>query len=102
MIATVRAGNVIGGGDYSEDRLVPDIYKSASKNKKILLRNPKSIGPWQHVLEPLSGYLLLAQNIHSNKIKNIQQNWNFGPNIGSCKSVKYVTNYLNYYLKIKF
>ena len=101
MIATVRAGNVIGGGDYSEDRLVPDIYKSASKNKKILLRNPKSIRPWQHVLEPLSGYLLLAQNINSNKIKNIQQNWNFGPNIGSCKSVKYVTNYLNYYLKIK-
>ena len=81
MIATVRAGNVIGGGDYSLDRLVPDIYKSANNKKSINLRNPNSIRPWQHVLEPISGYLLLAQNIHSKKIKNIQQNWNFGPNI---------------------
>jgi CDP-glucose 4,6-dehydratase len=101
MIATVRAGNVIGGGDYSLDRLIPDIYKSAHKGKNILLRNPKSIRPWQHVLEPLSGYLLLAQCIHNKKIKKITQNWNFGPNISSCKSVKYLTNYLSKYLKIK-
>ena len=100
MIATVRAGNVIGGGDYSLDRLIPDIYKSAQKKNSILLRNPNSIRPWQHVLEPLSGYLLLAQNIHNNKIKKLIQNWNFGPNISSCKSVKYLTVYLSNYLKI--
>ena len=101
MIATVRAGNVIGGGDYSLDRLIPDVYKSAAKNKKIYLRNPSSVRPWQHVLEPLSGYLLLAQNIHNKSIKSLDQNWNFGPNISSCKSVKYLTNYLSTHLKIK-
>ena len=53
-LATVRAGNVIGGGDYSEDRLIPDIYRFKKKNKKIILRNPTSVRPWQHVLEPLS------------------------------------------------
>ena len=55
-LATVRAGNVVGGGDYSEDRLIPDIYASAKKLKKIILRNPQSVRPWQHVLEPLSGF----------------------------------------------
>ena len=101
MIATVRAGNVIGGGDYSLDRLIPDIYKSANSKKSIILRNPSSVRPSQHVLEPLSGYLLLAQNIHSKKIRDIQQNWNFGPNISSCKSVRYLTNYLCKNLKIR-
>ena len=101
MIATVRAGNVIGGGDYSLDRLIPDIYKSCLKNKKILIRNPNAIRPWQHVLEPLSGYLLLAQKIHNKKIKNLEQHWNFGPNISSCKSVKYLTQYLSKRLKLK-
>ena len=101
MIATVRAGNVIGGGDYSLDRLIPDIFKSSIKNKKIFLRNPTSVRPWQHVLEPLNGYLLLAQNIHSEKIKKLSQNWNFGPNISSCQSVMYLTNYLSRYLKLR-
>ena len=100
-IATVRAGNVIGGGDYSLDRLVPDIYKSIKKEKKIVLRNPQAVRPWQHVLEPLSGYLLLAQNIHNKKFKKINQNWNFGPNITSCKSVLYLARYLSKYLKLK-
>ena len=89
-LATVRAGNVIGGGDYSEDRLIPDIYLSAKKTKQITLRNPKSVRPWQHVLEPLSGYLILAEKLYKNKLKNQDQNWNFGPNISSCKPVKYV------------
>ena len=89
-LATVRAGNVIGGGDYSEDRLIPDIYLSAKKTKQIILRNPKSVRPWQHVLEPLSGYLILAEKLYKNKLKNQDQNWNFGPNISSCKPVKYV------------
>lgn len=100
-IATVRAGNVIGGGDYSLDRLIPDIYKSAGRKKNIYLRNPNSVRPWQHVLEPLSGYLLLAQNIHKKKLKKIEQNWNFGPNISCCKSVRYLTNYISKHLKIK-
>ena len=101
MIATVRAGNVIGGGDYSLDRLIPDIFKSSKKNKKIFLRNPTSVRPWQHVLEPLSGYLLLAQNIHIKKIKKLSQNWNFGPNISSCQPVMFLTSYLSKYLKLK-
>ena len=100
MIATVRAGNVIGGGDYSLDRLVPDIYKSMKKEKKIILRNPQAVRPWQHVLEPLSGYLMLAQNIHEKKIKKINQNWNFAPNISSCKSVLYLSKYFSKYLKL--
>jgi CDP-glucose 4,6-dehydratase len=91
-IATVRAGNVIGGGDYSDDRLIPDIYLSAKKKKNIILRNPNSIRPWQHVLEPLSGYLLLAENLYKNKLISQEQNWNFAPNISSCKSVKYIAN----------
>ena len=100
-IATVRAGNVIGGGDYSLDRLIPDIYKSAKKNNIIYLRNPNSVRPWQHVLEPLSGYLLLAQKIHNKKMLPDYYNWNFGPNISSCKSVKYLADYLAKSLKIK-
>ena len=100
MIATVRAGNVIGGGDYSLDRLIPDIYRSNIKKKKIYLRNPRSVRPWQHVLEPLAGYLLLAQKIHSKKIKTLNQNWNFGPSISSCKSVSYLTFYLAKFLKL--
>ena len=90
-IATVRAGNVIGGGDFSVDRLIPDIYESAKKNKKVILRYPKSVRPWQHVLEPLSGYIMLANFLYKNKLKGQVQNWNFGPNLESCKSVKYVT-----------
>lgn len=100
-LATVRAGNVIGGGDYSEDRLIPDIYSYAKKRKKIILRNPQSVRPWQHVLEPLSGYLLLAEKLYNNKLKNIKQNWNFGPNLSSCKSVKYVANHFAKSLKLK-
>jgi len=93
QLATVRAGNVIGGGDYSEDRLIPDIYRFKKSNKNIFLRNPSAVRPWQHVLEPLNGYLILAQKIHTSKIKNEKQNWNFGPNISCCKSVKYVSNF---------
>jgi len=68
-LATVRAGNVIGGGDYSEDRLIPDILFSAKKKKKIILRNPNAVRPWQHVLEPLNGYLILAKQLYKNEKK---------------------------------
>ena len=102
-LATVRAGNVIGGGDYSENRLIPDILRSAKKVKKIILRNPNSVRPWQHVLEPLNGYLLLAEKLYKNekRIRNIKQNWNFGPNISNCKSVKNVAKFFAKRLKLK-
>jgi CDP-glucose 4,6-dehydratase len=77
--ATVRAGNVIGGGDWSKDRLIPDIIKSIKYKKTLEIRNPNSTRPWQHVLEPLTGYILLAQKISSNKNLN-GESFNFGPN----------------------
>ena len=79
LIGIARAGNVIGGGDWSENRLIPDCVKSWSKNKKVLLRNPKSTRPWQHVLEAISGYLLLALNLKKNR-KIHGEAFNFGPN----------------------
>ena len=100
-LATVRAGNVIGGGDYSQDRLIPDIFKSSKKFKHVLIRNPKSTRPWQHVLEPLTGYLILAEKLFNNKLKGINQNWNFGPNIESCKPVKYIATKLAKSLNLK-
>ncbi|MFH1306940.1 MAG: CDP-glucose 4,6-dehydratase [Candidatus Micrarchaeota archaeon] len=75
-VATARAGNVIGGGDWSKDRLVPDIIKAKQKGKKLRLRNPDAIRPWQHVLEPNFGYLLLAKALYEKK-KNISATYNF-------------------------
>lgn len=86
-IATARAGNVFGGGDWSADRLLPDIINAFQTNQKVKIRNPISTRPWQHVLEPLSGYLTLAQNLHE---KNIQfaESFNFGPTDYDCVPVK--------------
>ncbi len=78
LLASCRAGNVIGGGDWAEDRLIPDIVKAASKNNEVIIRSPKSIRPWQHVLEPLSGYLLLGQKLLEGK-REFSGAWNFGP-----------------------
>ena len=66
-IASVRAGNVIGGGDWSNDRLIPDILKSFEKFKDIVIRNPKSTRPWQHVIEPLMGYLMLSEKLYKDQ-----------------------------------
>ncbi len=77
-IASVRAGNVIGGGDWSEDRLLPDIVKSIIKNEAIIIRNPLSIRPWQHVLEPVFGYLQLGAAMYNEPLRFIGA-WNFGP-----------------------
>ncbi len=77
-ISTARAGNVIGGGDWSEDRLVPDIIRAIQSDSEIILRNPDAIRPWQHVLEPLCGYLLLGANLYDNPTKYTGA-WNFGP-----------------------
>jgi CDP-glucose 4,6-dehydratase len=95
-VATVRAGNVIGGGDYSKDRLIPDLLTKVKKNKKIIIRNPNSTRPWQHVLEPLSGYLILAENIYrkDKTTCRVEPNWNFGPDISNCKTVKYIANFI--------
>ena len=103
-VATVRAGNVIGGGDYSKDRLIPDLLSQAKKKKKIILRNPSSTRPWQHVLEPLSGYLMLAEKLYTkNKLVCMQeQNWNFGPNVSNCKPVKYIANFIAKRTNLKF
>lgn len=78
LLASCRAGNVIGGGDWAQDRLMSDIMISASKNRKTLIRNPKSTRPWQHVLEPLSGYLLLGQKLLEERAE-FSDAWNFGP-----------------------
>jgi CDP-glucose 4,6-dehydratase len=77
-IASARAGNVIGGGDWSTDRLIPDVYRAAKSKQPVLIRNPKAVRPWQHVLEPLSGYLLLAEKMYKEG-SAFSGGWNFGP-----------------------
>ncbi|MDR6720303.1 CDP-glucose 4,6-dehydratase [Paenibacillus sp. 2003] len=90
-VATARAGNVIGGGDWAEDRLIPDFVKSLINGEKIHIRNPGAIRPWQHVLEPLSGYLLLCQNLYSEEF-NYAEAWNFGPQHDDARSVDWIVN----------
>ncbi len=77
-VATVRAGNVIGGGDWSADRLLPDVYRAAVAKRPVRIRSPGAVRPWQHVLEPLGGYLLLAERLWSEGAR-FSQAWNFGP-----------------------
>jgi len=86
-IASARAGNVIGGGDWAEDRLIPDIVRSLSQGKQIIIRNPKATRPWQHVLEPLSGYLLLGKLLYE-KGQEFAEAWNFGPTDSSVMTVE--------------
>ena len=78
VLASARAGNVIGGGDWGEDRIIPDCVKSLSKKKKIIIRNPMAVRPWQYVLEPLGGYLLLGALMYKEGVKH-RGPWNFGP-----------------------
>lgn len=85
-IATARAGNVIGGGDWAEDRLVPDLVRAAASNQSLRIRNPSAIRPWQHVLEPLSGYLRLGQRLWDNA--DFAGAWNFGPGAAGEVSVQ--------------
>jgi CDP-glucose 4,6-dehydratase len=77
-LASARAGNVIGGGDWAADRLIPDLIRSFERGEVAEIRNPHAIRPWQHVLEPLSGYLLLAQHLHTIG-SGYAEGWNFGP-----------------------
>lgn len=97
LIATVRAGNVIGGGDWSKDRIIPDSIKALQENRPIEIRNPLSIRPWQHVLEPLSGYIKLGGELLSGHEK-YSGAWNFGPYSESITTVEdVVKKVINYY-----
>lgn len=93
LISTARAGNVIGGGDWAEDRLVPDLIRSIQNNELLEIRAPNSTRPWQHVLESLSGYLMLGQCLHSGS-RNFAQAWNFGPELESNRPVSEVLRIL--------
>ncbi|UNC93635.1 CDP-glucose 4,6-dehydratase [Candidatus Contubernalis alkaliaceticus] len=84
--ASVRSGNVIGGGDWAQDRIVPDCIRALQEKQPVVLRNPGSTRPWQHVLEPLGGYLFLATRLHENS-KGYAGSWNFGPQAESLRSV---------------
>jgi CDP-glucose 4,6-dehydratase len=88
-LASARAGNVIGGGDWSDDRLIPDILKAFEQKKPVVIRNPLSTRPWQHVLEPLSGYLVLAEHLYEEG-SVYAEGWNFGPKDEDCKSVSWI------------
>jgi len=86
LLASARAGNVIGGGDWAADRLIPDMVKATAKHESVRIRNPKATRPWQHVLEPLSGYLLLGWRLLEEK-SGMAQAWNFGPDLSGNLSV---------------
>lgn len=102
LIATARAGNVIGGGDWAEDRLIPDIIRALINKKKVTIRNPDSIRPWQHVLEPLCGYLLIGQGLLEEK-KEYAEPWNLGPDSNFNLSVKEILlQAKKYWDKIEF
>ena len=88
-LASARAGNVIGGGDWAEDRLIPDILRAFEKSEPVVIRNPLSTRPWQHVLEPLSGYLILAEALYVHG-DDFAEGWNFGPKDEGCKNVEWI------------
>jgi CDP-glucose 4,6-dehydratase len=87
LLASARAGNVIGGGDWCDDRLIPDAMKAASKKQKVVIRFPESVRPWQHVLEPLTGYLKLGEQLLKGN-RAFATGWNFGPQLEDCIPVK--------------
>lgn len=92
-LVSVRAGNVIGGGDWSEDRLIPDCMKALNESRPIVIRYPDAIRPWQHVLEPLYGYLLLAQCLYQDGPAFCGA-WNFGPDDDDVKPVRWIVNHI--------
>ncbi len=92
-VASARAGNVIGGGDWSVDRLVPDFLKAMDAKQSLLIRSPNAIRPWQHVLEPLSGYIMLAENL-SRQPNQFSEAWNFGPAEDDARTVQWIVEQL--------
>lgn len=93
LVATARSGNVVGGGDFAADRLVPDFVRAFGRGEKLRIRNPDATRPWQHVLEPLSGYLTLCEALASGE-RRFASAWNFGPRAGDAKSVRWVAEAL--------
>lgn len=93
-IATVRAGNVIGGGDWAKNRIIPDIFRAIDEGNELEIRNPNSVRPWQHVLEPLAGYLLLAEKMWTTPSEYCEA-WNFGPEIKALYDVKNIVIKIN-------
>ena len=92
-LASVRAGNVIGGGDWAKDRLIPDILRAFKNNEVAIIRNPNAIRPWQHVLDPISGYMQLAEMLY-NKGADYDEGWNFGPEDCDTRAVKDIVNFV--------
>lgn len=102
LLASARAGNVIGGGDWAQDRIMTDIVLAATQSKPILLRNPNATRPWQYVLEPLSGYLALGEKLLNGK-RDYAEGWNFGPNHENNVSVKeLVLESAKYWSKVSY
>ncbi len=89
-LASARAGNVIGGGDWADDRLIPDIFRAILQGEKVKIRNPFAIRPWQHVLEPLNGYLTLCKKLYTHG-QAFAEAWNFGPDDSDVKNVESIT-----------
>jgi CDP-glucose 4,6-dehydratase len=92
-VASARAGNVIGGGDWAPDRLVPDMMRAWAAGEAVVIRNPEAVRPWQHVLEPLAGYLLLAEKLYADGAE-FGEGWNFGPAEGDARPVRYLVTEL--------
>jgi CDP-glucose 4,6-dehydratase len=92
-VATVRAGNVIGGGDWATDRLIPDFLRALDAGNALTIRSPNAVRPWQHVLEPLSGYLILAEKLYKEG-EAFAEAWNFGPSDADAKSVSWIVEKL--------
>lgn len=92
-VATARAGNVIGGGDWAADRLVPDILRAFEQNQPVIIRNPHATRPWQHVLEPLSGYLALAESLYTQG-QVFAEGWNFGPKDDDARAVQWIVEHM--------
>jgi CDP-glucose 4,6-dehydratase len=92
-LASARAGNVIGGGDWAEDRLIPDILRAFEQQQPVIIRNPLATRPWQHVLEPLSGYLILAEKLYTEGTA-YAEGWNFGPRDEDVQPVEWILNHM--------
>jgi len=103
IVSTARTGNIIGGGDIAENRIIPDYFRALRNNKKLLIRFPNSVRPWQHVIEPLHGYLLLMQKQYDKDSIFYEKNntWNFGPNNNNNKSVEKIIEILNKFYNYK-
>lgn len=92
-LASARAGNVIGGGDWAADRLIPDILRAFEQNQPVIIRNPYATRPWQHVLEPLSGYLTLSESLYTDG-QTCAEGWNFGPHDDDARPVQWIVEHL--------